>query len=149
MELELDCREDVEVRECFSSPEILELKAECELVRYRGAVPSRLQCPFGLTGPVFKVVLRHLCRRRDLPSVLEIRVLCAQCHGCRKNNNHSFHHGSARVLSSDEANFLCAFPHFAVWSRDSSQIPVIHLLLLLYPKIWLNFKSSQQILTNF
>ena len=31
MELDLGCREDVEVRQCFSSPEILELKAQCEL----------------------------------------------------------------------------------------------------------------------
>ena len=51
MELDLGCREDVEVRECFSSPEILELMAQCELARYRGAEPSRLQCPFGLAGP--------------------------------------------------------------------------------------------------
>jgi len=29
----------VEVRECFSSPEILEVKAQCELARYRGAAP--------------------------------------------------------------------------------------------------------------
>jgi hypothetical protein len=30
--------EDVEVWECFSSPEILELKAQCEMARYRGAI---------------------------------------------------------------------------------------------------------------
>jgi len=65
MELDLDCREDVEVRECFSSPEILELKAQCELARYRSAAPNRLQCPFRLAGPVFEVIPRHLCRRRD------------------------------------------------------------------------------------
>jgi len=59
------CREDVELRECFSSPEILELKAQCELVCYRGATPSRLQCSFGLAGPVFEVIPRHLCRRHD------------------------------------------------------------------------------------
>ena len=46
------------------SPEILILKA-CELARYRGAAASRLQCPFGLAGPVFEVVPRHLCKRRD------------------------------------------------------------------------------------
>jgi hypothetical protein len=49
-ELDLGCRDDVEVRECFSTPEILELKAQFELARYRGAAPSCLQCPFGLTG---------------------------------------------------------------------------------------------------
>jgi len=65
------CREDVEVWECFSSPEILVLKAQCELVRYRGAAPSRLQCQFGLTGPIFEVVPRHLCRRCDQLSVLQ------------------------------------------------------------------------------
>jgi len=65
MELDLGCREDVEVLECFPSPEILELKAQCKLARYRGAAPNRLQCPFGLAGPVFEVVPRHLCKRRD------------------------------------------------------------------------------------
>jgi len=65
MELYLGCREDVEVRVCLSSPEILELKAQCELARYHGATPNRLQCLFRLAGPVFKVVPRHLCRRRD------------------------------------------------------------------------------------
>jgi len=55
----------VEIRECFPSPEIIELKAQCELARYRGAAPSRLQCPFGLAGRVFEVVPRHVCRRRD------------------------------------------------------------------------------------
>ena len=65
MELDLSCRVDVEVRECFSSPEILKWKAQCEPARYRVAAPSRLHCPFGLAGPVFEVVPRHLCRRRD------------------------------------------------------------------------------------
>jgi len=65
MELDLGCREDVEGWECFSLPEILELKAQCEVARYRGAAPNRLQCLFRLAGPVFKVVPRHLCRRCD------------------------------------------------------------------------------------
>ena len=55
----------MEVWECFSSPEILELNAQCELARYRDAAPSRLQCPCGLTGTVFEVVTRYLRRRRD------------------------------------------------------------------------------------
>jgi hypothetical protein len=49
----------------FFSPEIPELLAQCERARCRGAAPSRLQCPFGLAGPVFEVVPRHLCRRLD------------------------------------------------------------------------------------
>jgi len=53
MELELGCREDVKVWECFSSPEILELKVQRGLARYRDAAPSRLQCTFRLTGPIF------------------------------------------------------------------------------------------------
>jgi hypothetical protein len=65
MELVVGCREDVEGWECFSPPETLQLKALCEVARYRGASPNRLQCPFGLTGPVFEVVPRHVCRRRD------------------------------------------------------------------------------------
>ena len=82
--LDLGCREDVEVRECFSSPEILELKTQCELARYRLAATNHLKCPFGLAGPVFEVVPRHLCRRRDYLFVLEVQILCAQCNGCRK-----------------------------------------------------------------
>ena len=61
----LGCREDVEVQECFSSPDILELKAQCQLAHYLGAALSRLQCPFGLDGPIFEVVPRHLCNRYD------------------------------------------------------------------------------------
>ena len=64
-ELDLGCRGDVEVRECFSLPKILELKAQCELACYRVTTPNRLQCPIGLAGPVFEVIPRHLCRRRD------------------------------------------------------------------------------------
>ena len=55
----------MEVRECFSSPEIIELKAQCELARYHVAAPSRLQCPFGLAGPVFEFVPRRLSGSRD------------------------------------------------------------------------------------
>jgi hypothetical protein len=44
----------VELRECFSSKQILELKAQCELARYRVAAPNRLQCPFGLAGHILK-----------------------------------------------------------------------------------------------
>ena len=62
----------MEVRKCFSWPEILELKAQCELARYRGAAPSRLQCPFGLTGPAFDVVEgvinRFFCNHSDTQS---------------------------------------------------------------------------------
>ena len=52
----MGCRESVDVWECFSSPEILELKTQCELALYRVAAPNHLQCPFGLAGPVFEVV---------------------------------------------------------------------------------------------
>jgi hypothetical protein len=65
MELVLGCREDVEVQKCFSSPEILKLKVQCELLCYRGAAPDHLQCPFRLAGSIFKVVPRHICRRYD------------------------------------------------------------------------------------
>ena len=74
----------MEVRECFFSPEILKLKARCELVCYRGAAASHLQCPFGLAGPVFEVIPRHLCKRHDKLSVLEVQIPCAQCHGYQK-----------------------------------------------------------------
>ena len=55
----------MEVRECFSSPEILELKAQCELACYRVATHNSLQCPFRLNAQVFEVVRRRLSRRRD------------------------------------------------------------------------------------
>ena len=67
-ELDLGYREDVEVQECFSSPKILELKAQCELARYHVAAPNRLQYLLGLPAPVFEVVPRDLCRRRDCVS---------------------------------------------------------------------------------
>jgi len=38
------------------------------------------------------------------------------------------------MLPLDEENFSCAIPHFAVWSRDRSQTPIIHPLFLLNPK---------------
>ena len=65
MELDVDCGEDVEVRECFSLPEILKLKTQCELAHYHGVAPSRLQCPFRLAGAVFKAIPRYLCRWHD------------------------------------------------------------------------------------
>jgi hypothetical protein len=53
---DLHCKEDVEVQECFSSPEILELKAQCDLAPFCGAAPNHLQCSFRLAGPVFEVI---------------------------------------------------------------------------------------------
>jgi len=44
------------------------------------------------------------------------------------------------LLSSDEENFSCAIPHFAVWSRHCSRTPMIHLLLLLYAKNLAQFR---------
>jgi hypothetical protein len=60
----------VEVRECFSLLEILEVKAPCELARYGGAAPSPLQCPFGFAGFVLEVVMLivyYTCKRRGFP----------------------------------------------------------------------------------
>jgi len=48
MELDMGCREDVQVQECFSSPEILDLEAQCELAHYRGTAHNHLQCLFRL-----------------------------------------------------------------------------------------------------
>jgi len=53
------------------------------------------------------------------------------------------------VLSSDEENFSCAIPHFAVWSRDVVEHPWFISCYYFMQKIWLNFEYSQQILTNF
>ena len=97
MELDLGCRENVEVRECFSSPEILELKAQCELACYRGAAPNCLQCPFRLAGPIFKVIPRHLCRRRDCMSVWRYKFFVHNATAFKENNNHSSHPGSAHA----------------------------------------------------
>ena len=44
----------MEVRECFSSPEILELKEQCELARYRVAAPNRLYVPSDSLDPLSK-----------------------------------------------------------------------------------------------
>ena len=55
----------MEVQECFSLPEIIELKAQYELARSRGEAPNHLQCLFRLAGPVFKTIPRHLCGRHD------------------------------------------------------------------------------------
>ena len=44
------------------------------------------------------------------------------------------------MLSSDEENFSCAIPHFAVWSRHRSRTPMIHSLLLLYAKNLAQFR---------
>ena len=64
-ELDLGCREVVRVQEFFFSPEIPKLQAQCERARCRGEAPSRLQCPFGLAGPVFEVVPSNLFKRLD------------------------------------------------------------------------------------
>ena len=66
-----------------------------------------------------------------------------------KNNNHGFHWICSCVLVSDEENFSCAIPHFAVWSRDHSRNTHDSSRYYFMQKIWLNFESSQQILTNF
>jgi len=42
MELDLGCREDVEVREYYSSAAILKLTEQCDLALYHGAAPKRL-----------------------------------------------------------------------------------------------------------
>ena len=44
------------------------------------------------------------------------------------------------ALSSDEENFSCAIPHFAVWFRDRSRTPMIHFLLLLHAKHLAQFR---------
>ena len=97
MELDLGCREDVEVQEWFSSPEILELKAQCELAHYCVAAPNCLQCPFGLAGPVSKSF-------QDIFVEGVINSLSWRCkffvHNAttvEKNNNHGFHPGSAHA----------------------------------------------------
>jgi len=96
MELDLGRRKDVEVQECFSSPEILELKVQCELAHYCGAAPNRLQCPFRLAGPVFEVFPSHHCRRRDCLS-WRYKFFAHNAMAVEKNNNHSFHPGSAHA----------------------------------------------------
>jgi hypothetical protein len=55
MVLDLGCRDDVEVWKCFSSPEILELKVECELARYGGAGPNHPRCPLDSVDPFSKL----------------------------------------------------------------------------------------------
>lgn len=45
-----------EVVECFSLPEILELKVQNKQMHYCDASPNCLQCLFGHDRPIFKVV---------------------------------------------------------------------------------------------
>ena len=91
MELDVGCREDVEVWECFSSPEIFELKVQCLLAHYRGAAPNRL-CPFGLAGPIFEVAPRHLCCLS-----WRYKFFVHTATAAKKNINHCFHPGSAHA----------------------------------------------------
>ena len=44
----------MEVRECLSSPEILELKAQCDLAPYRVAASNRLNVPSDSLDPFSK-----------------------------------------------------------------------------------------------
>ena len=147
-ELDLGCREDVEVRECFSSPEILELKAQCELVHYCGAAPGRLQCQFGLTGPVFEVVQdisvegvinclswrykffvhNAMAVEKTITIVFTLDLLIRAFFG--RGELFVCHSALCRLVSGSQSN-----------TRHSS--PVITLS----KKIWFNFES--QILTNF
>ena len=112
----------MEVRECSPSPEIVGLKAQCELAPYCGAAANRQQFPFGLAGPVFEVVPRHLCKRRDYLSVLEVQILFAQCHGYRKKI-YIFIFFTLHLLWRaffGRGELSCAIPHSAVWSLDRS-----------------------------
>ena len=132
MELDLGCREDVEVRECFSSPEILKLKAQCELARYHVAEPNRLQCPFGLAGPVFKVVSQYLCVEGVINYLsLRYKFFVHNAMAVEKNSNHGFHPGSAhacvfRMRRTFRLPFLTLLFGLGIVSRT----PMIHLLLL-------------------
>ena len=96
-ELDLGCREDVEVRECFSSPEILELKAQCELARYRVAAPNRLHVPSdsldqfskSFQGIFVEGVINCLSWR--------YKLFVHNATAVAKKNKHCFHPGSAHV----------------------------------------------------
>jgi len=67
-----------------------------------------------------------------------------------KNNNHSFHPGSAHAcFLSTRRTFRVPYPHFAIWSWDHSQTPMIHLLLLLYPKNFAQFQVFPANLDKF
>ena len=87
----------MEVRECFSSPEILELKAQYELVRYRVAAPNRLQYPFGLLDPFSKSFQNIFVE--DVINCLSWRYIffVHNATAVEKNNNHGFHPGSAHA----------------------------------------------------
>ena len=87
----------MEVRECFSSPEILELKAQCELVPYRVAAPNRLQCPFRLAGPVFEVVQDIVVEGVFNCLSWRYKFFVHNAMAVEKNNNHGFHPGSAHA----------------------------------------------------
>ena len=85
----------MEVRGCFSSPEILELKEQCELARYRVAAPNRLQCHFGLAGPVFDSFQDIFVEGVINCLSWMYKFFVHNATAVKKKNNHGFHPGSA------------------------------------------------------
>jgi len=110
---------------------------QCELACYRGAAPNRLQYPFRLARPIFEVLPGHLSRRYDLTvcpggknSFCTIPQLSKKAIIIVLLMHAFFRRGELFVCHS----------HSAVWSRDRSQTPMFHLLLLLYPKNLAQFR---------
>jgi len=97
LELDLGCREDVEVWECFSSPEILKLKVSvswCVIVLQPPIVCnvpsdsldtfSKSFQDFFVEGMIKCLYWRYKCFVHNATAV-------------EKNNNHGFHPGSAHA----------------------------------------------------
>ena len=64
----------MKVWDCFSSPEILKLKEQCELERCRGAAPNRLQCRTTDSTNPFETSMDR--QPRSLPTRRYISMRC-------------------------------------------------------------------------
>ena len=110
MELDLGCREDMEVRECFSSPEILELKAQCELARFI-VVKHPIVCnvhsdsldPFSKSfQDIFVEGMINCLSWR-------YKFFVHNATAVKKTNNNSFHAGSAHACFLRTRTFRVQF----------------------------------------
>ena len=99
----------MEVRKCFSLPEILELKVQCDLAHYRFAAPNRQQCPFRPTAPLFEVVPRHLVEGVINCLSWRYKLFVHNATAVEKSNNHGFHPGSAHACFHRSRTFRVLF----------------------------------------
>ena len=87
----------MEVRECFSSPEILELKAQCELARYRVAAPIVCNVPSDSLDPFSKSFQDIFVEGVINCLSWSYNFFVYNAMAVEKSNNNGFHPGSAHA----------------------------------------------------